>query len=198
MNFAERLTYWYLRLNGFFPIANFVLHHADDHRTSDADLIAVRFPHVSEETGGNPEDWDERFQNEWGIALAAETVGLIVEVKSGGWNPDDLTDPARAFRVRDGLKRIGMIPPGDELDGAIAALNRTPVTRLAGFTLGKLFVGNGGMPPRTPWLHLQLNDADAFVRERMRRYRERKLADRLFFSGDLIQYLAWKGGGDCE
>ena len=27
MNFAEQLVYWYLRLNGFFPITNFVLHH---------------------------------------------------------------------------------------------------------------------------------------------------------------------------
>ncbi len=26
MNYAETLAYWYLRLNGFFPLKNFVLH----------------------------------------------------------------------------------------------------------------------------------------------------------------------------
>jgi hypothetical protein len=58
MNFAEQLVYWYLRLNGFFPITNFVLHHGAEHRTSDADLVAVRFPYVSEDIGGAPTDWE--------------------------------------------------------------------------------------------------------------------------------------------
>jgi hypothetical protein len=28
MNYGETLTYWYLRLNGFFLLRNFVLHPA--------------------------------------------------------------------------------------------------------------------------------------------------------------------------
>jgi hypothetical protein len=193
MNFAEQLVYWYLRLNGFFPITNFVLHHGAEHRTSDADLVAVRFPYVSEEIGGAPTDWDERFNDQWGIGLMTETVGLIVEVKSGGWNRNDLNDSTREWQVRDGLKRMGMISP-EQLEDAVAELNRGPVTRVGGFTSGKLFVGNGRVPDDTTWLHLQLNDADQFVRRRMRTYRDRKFRDRLFFQGDLIQYLAWKGG----
>ena len=85
MNFAEEIAYWYLRLNGFLPLTNFVLHGQPGHRrTSDADLIAVRFPHVSEEIGGQPDDWDERFER-WGVDLG-KTIGLVVEVKSGEWN----------------------------------------------------------------------------------------------------------------
>lgn len=55
-NFGEELVYWYLRLNGFFIINNFVLHHDTASRTSDADLLAVRFPYVYEDIGGREED----------------------------------------------------------------------------------------------------------------------------------------------
>ena len=162
MNFAEQLVYWYLRLNGFFPITNFVLHHGAEHRTSDADLVAVRFPYVSEDIGGVSTDWDERFNNEWGIGLMTEIVGLIVEVKSGGWHPNDLNDPTREWQVRDGLKRMGMMSP-EQLESAVAELNRAPVTRVGGFTSGKLFVGNGPAPENSTWLHTQLDAADQFV-----------------------------------
>lgn len=191
MNFAEGLVYWYLRLNGFFPITNFVLHQNEEHRTSDADIVAVRFPHVSEPIGGQPEDWDRRFAEEWHIGLAAGTVGLVVEVKSGRWSADDLSAPS--WRVRSGLQRMGMLPPGAEFDEALMALQTQSVTRAGGHTFAKLFVGNGPKPLRVPWLHLSLDEADEFVRARIRRYHERKHGDRLFFSGELIQYLAWKG-----
>jgi hypothetical protein len=56
MNYGETLTYWYLRLNGFIPMRNFVLHRAniEGQAAADTDLLAVRFPHVYEEIGGNP------------------------------------------------------------------------------------------------------------------------------------------------
>jgi hypothetical protein len=130
-----------------------------------------------------------------GISLMTETVGLIVEVKSGGWNPNDLNDPTHEWQVRDGLKRMGMISP-EQLENAVAELNREPVTRVGGFRSGKLFVGNGPTPENTTWLHMQLDDADQFVRRRMRTYRDRKFRHRLFFQGDLIQYLAWKGSSE--
>lgn len=100
MNFSEQLAYWYLRLNGFFPLSNFVLHHDAKHRTSDADLLAVRFPYVSEDVGGQARDWDPRFMADWGIDLAGRTVGLIVEVKSGGWDRADILDPTPEWRIR--------------------------------------------------------------------------------------------------
>lgn len=88
MNYAETLAYWYLRLNGFFPLKNFVLHSSRREERlgregaeqnegyipgADCDLIAVRFPHVYEEIGGQPRqeeaiednegDWDKRFSD---------------------------------------------------------------------------------------------------------------------------------------
>jgi len=169
MNFAEQLVYWYLRLNGFFPLTNFVLHHGAGHRASDTDLLAVRFPHVSEDIGGSSTDWDEKFQDNWNIDLTTEVVGLIAEVKSGGWNADDLIDPDREWRVQDGLKRLEMIASG-QLEEAMTELRHGPITHTGGVSSAKLFVGDGQMPDGIPWLHLQLSDADQFVRRRMQTY----------------------------
>jgi hypothetical protein len=58
-NYGEELAYWYLRLNGFFTINNLVLHHNSEGRTSDADILAERFPYVHEEVGGGEGDWDD-------------------------------------------------------------------------------------------------------------------------------------------
>jgi hypothetical protein len=48
---AERLAYWYLRLNGYLTIPNFVVHPDPgtgmDQRT-DVDVLGVRFPYRSE------------------------------------------------------------------------------------------------------------------------------------------------------
>jgi hypothetical protein len=51
MNYSETLSYWYLRLNGFFLLRNFVLHPPyingrDYEQVADSDLLAIRFPYV--------------------------------------------------------------------------------------------------------------------------------------------------------
>jgi hypothetical protein len=38
MNSSEELAYWYLRLNGFFPLTNFVIHR---HQAPRAHLRVV-------------------------------------------------------------------------------------------------------------------------------------------------------------
>jgi hypothetical protein len=45
----ERLAYWYLRLNGFLTIENFIVHDEGGRgQRTDVDLIAFRFPHRKE------------------------------------------------------------------------------------------------------------------------------------------------------
>jgi hypothetical protein len=49
MSTPERLAYWYLRLNGFLSIENFVVHPDQGvNQRTDADLLAVRFRHRAE------------------------------------------------------------------------------------------------------------------------------------------------------
>lgn len=57
-NYEEELAYWYLRLNRFFVIDNFIYHRTENNRTGDADLIALRLPYVKELKGGTLGDWD--------------------------------------------------------------------------------------------------------------------------------------------
>ena len=62
MNYGETLVYWYLRLNGFFPLTNFVIHKSDGVMySSDCDILAIRPPLVFEEIGGQADDWDQWF-----------------------------------------------------------------------------------------------------------------------------------------
>ena len=61
MDYGEDLAYWYLRLNGFFPLTNFVNHRLkekDIKYPSDCDVLAVRPPHVFEDIGGKQDRWD--------------------------------------------------------------------------------------------------------------------------------------------
>jgi hypothetical protein len=194
VNFAEQLAYWYLRLNGFLPLTNFVLHHEHNyHRTSDADIIAVRFPHVFEPTGGQQDDWDDQFDH-WGLWLTAETIGLIVEVKSGEWRRDELRDhlEARHWRVSYAIRRLGMFTE-QEARSVASTLCDQSIARQGGVAVAKLLVGTTDHSAQS-WLHLRLEAAAGFIRQRMKKYANRKESDRLFFDGDLIQFLAWRGG----
>jgi hypothetical protein len=57
VNHAEEAAFWYLRLNGFFAITNFVVHASREvFHTSDCDVLAVRLPFVYEEIGGSEDD----------------------------------------------------------------------------------------------------------------------------------------------
>lgn len=193
MNFAEQLSYWYLRLNGFLPLTNFVLHHQPgEHRTSDADMIAIRFPHVFEAIGGQPDDWDGRFR-QWGMNLTAETIGLVVEVKSGEWSENAIATHLRDkhWRVSDSIRRLGVFPQA-AVGEITTALESRPIERRDGFTIAKLLIGKHPPLDRT-WLHLTLEDAVGFIGDRMAKYSSRKYGDRIFFDGDLIQFLAWRG-----
>jgi hypothetical protein len=63
-NGYENLASWYFRLNGCLTIPNFVLHpEVGRNQLTDADLIAVRFPHRREVAGRQLYD-DELFTKE--------------------------------------------------------------------------------------------------------------------------------------
>ena len=198
MNFGETLAYWYFRLNGFFPLANFVLHRSPNvvEHSADSDLLAVRFPHVYEETGGKPEDWDNDRFDGWGLRHQDSVVCAIVEVKTGR---SDRSAGSRAFsedRLRVAVRRFGVLPQKD-VDPLVARLVSCAVVAGPNSTFAKIFItpnlkktASSGEP--LAWCDLSLKEIVAFIQSRMLDYRSRKQADRMFFSNDLIQYLAWQ------
>jgi len=104
----ERLAYWYLRLNGFLQIENFIVHDEKGSERTDADLLGIRFRHRTErffDAGSSMVD---------DAALNLSTRyddAVIVEVKSnqpcslnGPW-----TKPERQ-NVHRTLAAIGCLP----------------------------------------------------------------------------------------
>jgi len=115
---AEQLAYWYLRLNGFLTIQNFVVHPETgrDQRT-DADILGVRFPHRAELYPNTMVD-DSPFTD-----VKDKPYVIIAEAKkgkcalNGPW-----TDPERENLQRV-LRATGVFPDSD-IQGAAAAVYR--------------------------------------------------------------------------
>jgi hypothetical protein len=108
---AERVAYWYFRLNGFLQCENFIVHdaHKGSQRT-DADLLAVRFPFRAERLFDNPQDI--MVDDNDGLALSSDRIDVIIaEVKAnqqctlnGPWTRSDRHNVDRV------LAAIGCLP----------------------------------------------------------------------------------------
>jgi len=74
---SEDLAYWFLRLNGFLTIQNFVVHPDEgrDQRT-DVDILGVRFPHRKELLNNPMEDYPLLTNNK-------KSLVVFCEVKTG-------------------------------------------------------------------------------------------------------------------
>lgn len=80
MNYGEILAFWYLRLNGFIVMRDFVLHRGPSrNQASDIDLLAVRLPYAYERIGGQPCDLDPWFRHEAGVSLVQSSVAVMAE-----------------------------------------------------------------------------------------------------------------------
>lgn len=107
----ERVAYWYLRLNGFFQIENFVVHpERRGGQRTDADLLAVRFPHRAERLFDDPNDvMADDIQY---LGLSADLIDVVIaEVKTnqpctlnGPWTREDLQNVHRVIAA------IGCLP----------------------------------------------------------------------------------------
>ncbi|MBP8149680.1 MAG: hypothetical protein KAY21_08190 [Limnohabitans sp.] len=183
MNYAEELAYWYLRLNGFFPISNFVVHKSSlVSHTSDVDLLAIRPPFVYEEVGGQSQDWDSYLTGKLDFN---RSIGLVCEVKSGSFEEEKLF---RSDHLRYTLSRLGLVSP-KSIDQALAGLSQSATVEVdGGSQVAKLFVSSaedyGG-----PYLSRSLSQMEDFLVERVNRYPVRKYGDRMFFPSHLFQQI---------
>jgi hypothetical protein len=204
-NFGETMAYWYLRLNGFFPLPNFVLHRtAILPRTADCDILAVRFPFAYEQIGGQSADWDTWFFEECGLSLNSSIIGLIVEVKTGYEdNPQRLVAAVnRAFavdRLSYAIQRLGFWPPERAMEVAeclsterlyVESHKQTAANSVVVKLLISTYFPDSDEVP--PCFQMSLQHVEDFICTRMEVYKDRKYRDRMFFPSDLIQHLIWK------
>jgi hypothetical protein len=123
----EKLAYWYFRLNGFFPIENFVVHPTrHGGQRTDADLLAVRFPYRAERLFDDPNDI--MADDEQRMALTCHQIDVVIaEVKTnqpctlnGPWTRQDRQNVHRV------LAAIGCVPP-DHIEQAADDIYRAGV-----------------------------------------------------------------------
>lgn len=181
MNYGETNAYWYLRLNGFFLIENFVVHRTEEiEYSSDIDLLGLRLPHVFEEVGGQNNDWDETLLSQLNPNLM---TGIVCEVKTGGFDEDELF---RKKYLRYCLDRFGFMPNlSDHTDKIFE--NMITFIEFEGqqFQIIKLFVSNTEAK-RQDFLQLRIKHLRQFIDNRIQKYKQLKWQDRLFFQSDFL------------
>ena len=182
MNYGEEIAYWYLRLNGFFPITNFVIHRSSEiEHSADCDLLAIRFPSVYEEIGGNPDDWDEELSNEFGFD---HTIGIICEVKTGRYKLEEIFRPEY---VKYAIGRLGFTPR-ENIAAISDELNKVALLEIEeGRRIGKLLIANDQKGPSN-FIFRSLNSAEDFINDRVEKYSKEKYADRMYFGSELFQH----------
>src|ERR1039458_702644 len=105
MNYGEKISYWYLRLNGFFLLENLVTHRTALNRyASDIDLLGIRLPYVFEEVGGRADDWHNVLMENLNPEIP---TGVICEVKTGGLEDNEIFKPQY---IRYAVDRFGFMP----------------------------------------------------------------------------------------
>ena len=109
MNYAEEKAYWYLRLNGFFVIPDFVLHN----KHGDTDLLGIRLSHTSEFVEGQRLKEDIELVSlfhESGCNIYRNTACVIAEVKGGrsSIQPKEIHEKFDLETLKYALNRIGL------------------------------------------------------------------------------------------
>lgn len=193
-NYGEELAYWYFRLNGFIPMSDFVLHRVEREGdeaipSSDCDLLAIRFPHVFEDVGGQPDDWDGEFLTELGFT-GSEVLAAFVQVKTGRCQDREIRTYFDTHLDKMVLRMGRWTAP--KARQIAVQLRTVPALRKFNYVLSKVAVVH-----RTPrrregailWKEFELERIVQFLHRRMLKYANAKHGDRMYFPSPLIQFV---------
>ncbi len=189
-NYAEAFTYWYLRLNGFFPIADFVLHH----KGGDTDVLAVRPPFACEYVKGERLNEDElliQMINNVGCDLFRCFVGVIAEAKGGkSENPisrSEINKKLDLESLKYDLRRLGLLRDSD-VDAIAENLEHSKAIVSNSVSVHKiLFAHAQRFSPRKNdnFSFISLEATRSFIEKRMKL--DFKIRDWDKFDADIIQ-----------
>jgi hypothetical protein len=183
-NYGETMAYWYFRLNGFFPLKNFVIHRTENIKyPSDCDVLAIRPPHVYEPIGGNQHDWDQRITASIDFS---KTIGIVCEVKTGHYTSDTLF-PTQSMEYCIG--RLGLFPR-DSVGRVSSDLNGCAYKVFPNNTaIAKVLISNRNQRERNDFIQISLDEIEMFLKARIEHYPKEKFGDRMMFNSDLIQSI---------
>ena len=201
-NYAEQLAYWYLRLNGFFLIQNYVYHQIQEEEenrgyNADADLLAIRPPYYYEEIPHLEQDERGRLQylrapltsDGWLDEFDGRWLGVVVEVKgSEQTRAQDINNAFSRGRLQVALNRLGLI---GNVDDAVIYLMEHPGYDFNFGSIIKLAFSERVLDGL--WMTIPLQQANQFIIDRMTSAQNylAKSGSRYFFPSELIQYMIW-------
>jgi hypothetical protein len=170
MNYGEKLAYWYFRLNGFFPISNFVIHRSlSTVYPSDCDILAIRPPNVYEEIGGHPEDWDEILTSKLRLDFS-RTLGIICEVKTGGFKSNELFDEQN---INYAVDRLGFAHHSSEASVRMKYELQKQACYSpdnASYQIAKILIAHGEARANEIHLFISLKHLRDFIKQRLSNY----------------------------
>lgn len=192
-NYGEELAYWYFRLNGFFLITDFVIHNSACCRASDIDILAVRFPFVSEEVGGQCDDWDWEFLAKLGVDKHKNeaVLGVICEVSTKQQIGNDVFD---VRKLAPAVRRLGFFQHPETVEDVVNQLaDRWLVEVPPLYEVAKVLITNElSIRKNYPgYYQLSLEHIDDFLSARINKYLH-KHGDRMQFSSSMWQYMIWR------
>ena len=100
---------WFLRLNGFFTVLNFVVHPIEPaegtQQRTDADVLGIRFSHRREIVGG------DQLRDHPAFQCSSRTVFVIAEVKAGSCGLNGPWTRSDDENVKNVLGALGCVAP---------------------------------------------------------------------------------------
>lgn len=191
-NFAEELTYWFFRLNGFFILDDFVLHKltTEDEKkpyNADIDILAIRTPfceEIIEENSIRLSDiWKER-----NIDIVEKWTAVICEVKSGDAKENELKIN-RPERLQYALKRIGFFKDDER---AIRELSMNKVYNHGNYAIHKFVISECDYQEDTYHIHrISIKQIREEIIAIINQNKSEKESAKIFFPSNLMQYLIW-------
>ena len=191
-NFGEELAYWYLRLNGFFLIDNFVLHSADlkSSQSADADVIGIRNPHTVEKIGMF--DVDDISPNlvDFEPKIKEKTVVVISEVKTSPTKQKILLQDEH--RLKYIIKRTGLFEAEivDEVSNQLFN-NKSYSPDGSNISILKIIFSQFEYSD-DKFYCLSLGCIENQIIEKIYTYIDDKNPSKHLFPSTLMQYLIWK------
>ncbi len=188
---SEDLAIWYLRLNGFFTIKNFVVHpEKGPDQETDIDSLAIRLPHRAE---GLTED-DEMVDDSIVLSISNDDISpllFIAEVKKGLCKFNDTWINRKKKNMERFLKAIGCTPK-ENIKTVADALYDDGIYRGA-YTISLICFGseeNKELKINKPAItQILWDDVLGFIYDRFRKYPMRKAAH---MQWDLTGHRLWE------
>ena len=182
-NFAEEITDWYFRLNGFFTLRNYVTHKSDTglKNHSDLDLIGIRNPYVKEKIGMESIDDICPKLREIIAEISNKQIGIICEIKGGKYPPKTLKE-----KISAGVNRLGY---REDSSAIIEYLETNTKYECDVFEIYKMYASD--TEDIDNWTKISIGTMIEFIESRIDKYPE-KVAGWNQYDSNIVQYIAYK------